>query len=72
MCKTDAENDDVPYVSPSNKNLQANSAVAGANEVMLGPEQGAYLNGQGVVTALNFVGGWKAWGQQDGRIPERY
>lgn len=69
MCKTDAENDDVPYVSPSNKNLQANSAVAGANEVMLGPEQGAYLNGQGVVTALNFVGGWKAWGNRTGAYP---
>lgn len=69
MCKTDAENDDVPYVSPSNKNLQANSAVAGINEVMLGPEQGAYLNGQGVVTALNFVGGWKAWGNRTGAYP---
>ena len=69
MCKTDAENDDVPYVSPSNKNLQANSAVAGGNEVMLGPEQGAYLNGQGVVTALNFVGGWKAWGNRTGAYP---
>ncbi len=69
MCKTDAENDDVPYVSPSNKNLQANSAVAGDNEVMLGPEQGAYLNGQGVVTALNFVGGWKAWGNRTGAYP---
>jgi len=69
MCKTDAENDDVPYVSPSNKNLQANSAVAGTNEVILGPEQGAYLNGQGVVTALNFVGGWKAWGNRTGAYP---
>lgn len=69
MCKTDAENDDVPYVSPSNKNLQANSAVAGTNEVMLGPEQGAYLNGQGVVTALNFIGGWKAWGNRTGAYP---
>ena len=69
MCKTDAENDDVPYVSPSNKNLQANSAIAGTDEVMLGPEQGAYLNGQGVVTALNFIGGWKAWGNRTGAYP---
>lgn len=69
MCKTDAENDDVPYVSPSNKNLQANSAIAGTDEVMLGPEQGAYLNGQGIVTALNFIGGWKAWGNRTGAYP---
>ena len=26
--------------------------------------QAAYLNGQGIVTALNFVGGWKAWGNR--------
>jgi len=69
MCRTDAENDDVPYISPSNKNLQANGAIAGENEVMLGPEQAAYLNGQGVVTALNFVGGWKAWGNRTGAYP---
>jgi hypothetical protein len=69
MCKVDSQNDDVPYVSPSNKSLQANGAVAGANEVMLGPEQAAYLNGQGVVTALNFIGGWRAWGNRTGAYP---
>ncbi|MDR7865162.1 MAG: phage tail sheath family protein [Sporomusaceae bacterium] len=70
MCKTDAANDDIPYVSPSNKSLQANGAVlADGTEVSLGPEQAAYLNGEGIVTALNFIGGWKAWGNRTGCYP---
>jgi hypothetical protein len=70
ICRTDAENDDIPYTSPSNKNLQANSAVlAGGTEVALGPDQAAYLNGGGIITALNFVGGWKAWGNRTGAYP---
>ncbi len=68
--RTDAGNDDVPCVSPSNKSLQANAAVlADGTEVSLGPDQAAYLNGQGVVTALNFIGGWKAWGNRTGAYP---
>ena len=70
ICKTDAANDDIPYVSPSNKALQANGAVlADGTAVNLGPDQAAYLNGQGIVTALNFIGGWKAWGNRTGCYP---
>lgn len=70
ICKTDAENDDVPYVSPSNKNLQANGAVlTDGTEITLGPDQAAYLNGQGIITAMNFIGGWKAWGNRTGAYP---
>lgn len=70
ICKTDAANDDLPYVSPSNKNLQANAAVlSDGTEVSLGPDQAAYLNGEGIVTALNFVGGWKLWGNRTGAYP---
>ncbi|NLT94866.1 MAG: phage tail sheath family protein [Clostridia bacterium] len=70
ICATDAQNDDIPYASPSNKNLQADSAVlADGTEVSLGPDQAAYLNGEGVITALNFVGGWKAWGNRTGAYP---
>ncbi|MDX8367782.1 phage tail sheath family protein [Cytobacillus sp. IB215665] len=68
--RTDAENGDIPYVSPSNKNLQMNRAVLeDGTEVNLGPDQAAYLNGQGIVTALNFSGGWKAWGNRTGAYP---
>nr|WP_278430002.1 phage tail sheath family protein [Brevibacillus laterosporus] len=70
ICKTDAANEDVPYVSPSNKSLQADGAVlADGAPVFLGPEQAAYLNGQGIITALNFSGGWKVWGNRTGVYP---
>ncbi|WP_425057619.1 hypothetical protein SCACP_21360 [Sporomusa carbonis] len=70
ICKTDADNEDIPYVSPSNKSLQASGAVLkNGTEVFLGPDQAAYLNGQGIVTALNFSGGWKAWGNRTGAYP---
>jgi hypothetical protein len=70
ICRTDTENDDIPYASPSNKALQANGAVlADGTEVALGPDQAAYLNGQGIITALNFIGGWKAWGNRTGAYP---
>jgi phage tail sheath protein FI len=69
-CKTDGENDDIPYVSPSNKKLQAAGAVINdGSEVTLDPGQANYLNGEGIVTALNFVGGWKLWGNRTGAYP---
>ena len=66
----DASNDDIPYESPSNKtmNIQG-TCLADGSEVILGPENANYLNGQGVVTALNFIGGWKAWGNRTGCYP---
>ena len=69
MAKTDAANEDIPYKSPSNESLQMTAAVVGGNEVWLGPDQGAYLNGQGIITALNFIGGWKLWGNRTGCYP---
>jgi phage tail sheath protein FI len=69
-CKTDADSDDIPYVSPSNKPLQADGAVIeDGSEVTLGPDQSNYLNSQGIVTALNFIGGWKLWGNRTGAYP---
>lgn len=70
ICQTDGLNEDVPYVSPSNKSLQCNSSVlADGKEVELGPDQAAYLNGEGIVTALNMIGGWKAWGNRTSIYP---
>lgn len=67
---TDSLNDDIPYVSPSNKSLQINKVVLeDGKEVTLEPNQANYLNGQGVMTALNFIGGWKAWGNRTGAYP---
>ena len=68
--KVDSDNDDTPYVSPSNKNYEMTAAVlTDGKEVWLGPENAAYLNGQGVVTALNFIGGWKCWGNRTACYP---
>lgn len=68
--KTDSTYDDVPYVSPSNQNLQMTAAVlANGKEVFLGQDNAAYLNGQGVCTALNFIGGWKFWGNRTAVYP---
>ncbi|MBQ7544922.1 MAG: phage tail sheath family protein [Synergistaceae bacterium] len=70
MNKTDSNNEDVPYESPSNKLLQMNSCVvAGGKEVDLGIEEANYLNGQGIVTALNWIGGWRAWGNRTAAYP---
>ncbi|KAB8126907.1 phage tail sheath family protein [Gracilibacillus oryzae] len=67
---TDSQYDDTPYKSPSTESLQMNKAILeDGKEVNLGPDQAAYLNGQGIVTALNFIGGWKAWGNRTGAYP---
>ncbi|WP_068775774.1 phage tail protein [Paenibacillus sp. FJAT-26967] len=71
ICQTDAEKEGVPYRSPSNKTIQVDGAVkADGTTVALGPDEAAYLNSQGISTALNFVGGWKTWGNRTAAFPE--
>ena len=36
---------------------------------MLSPEEAAYLNGQGIITGLNFTGGLVAWGNRTTAYP---
>lgn len=70
MAQVDYDNDSVPYVSPSNKNLQCDSSVlADGTEQNLSLPQVNYLNSQGVVTALNFSQGWVAWGNACSKFP---
>ena len=70
MNKRDHDNGDIPYESPSNKFLQMNACVNSAGkEILLSLEQANLLNGQGVVTALNFYGGWRAWGNRTAIYP---
>lgn len=70
MNRTDSQHDSVPYYSPSNKSLQADGAcLADGTEIFTNPAQAAYLNGQGIVTALNFIGGWKAYGNRTTAYP---
>lgn len=66
----DSTNGDIPYESPSNKSMQINGlCLEDGSEVSMNKEQANYLNGQGVVTALNFLGGWKVWGNRTGCYP---
>ena len=70
MNKRDHDNGDIPYESPSNKFLQMNACVNSAGkEIFLGLEQANLLNGQGIVTALNFYGGWRVWGNRTAIYP---
>ncbi len=68
--QVDADNDDIPFESPSNKAAQINGMVLeDGTEVILDNTQAAYLNGQGIVTCLNFIGSWKIWGNRTGAYP---
>ena len=70
MNKTDSSHEDIPYKSPSNELMQMDSCVtAGGDEVYLTLEQANYLNSQGIVTALNWTGGWRSWGNRTGAYP---
>ena len=66
----DTKRGDIPYKSPSNELLQMDSCVLDSGEeVMMSIEQANYLNSQGIVTALNWTGGWRAWGNRTGAYP---
>lgn len=68
--QTDADNDDVPVESPSNKTAQIDGmCLADGTEVILDVENASYLNGQGIITCLNFIGSWKIWGNRTGCYP---
>ena len=65
MGKTDSENGGCPAESPSNKLLQIDSAVlADGTEILLDLQNANYLNSNGIVTALNFIGGYVLWGNE--------
>lgn len=70
LANTDAANGNIPYKSPSNENMQATGlCLEDGSEVIIGLEEANYLNGQGIVTGLNFIGGWKLWGNRTGCYP---
>ena len=68
--RMDAANEDVPYQSPSNLEMQSTGlCLKDGAEVALTLEQANMLNSQGIVTGLNFSGGWKSWGNYTGAYP---
>lgn len=70
IAQTDSANGDIPYESPSNKEIPISGlCLADGTEVRLAINEAEYLNGQGICTAINFVGGWKTFGNRTGCYP---
>ncbi|MCT4543294.1 MAG: phage tail sheath family protein [Vallitalea sp.] len=69
MAHVDAENDNVPHKSPSNKKLPIIATVANNKEVFLDQLQGNFLNSIGVITAIN-MNGWRTWGNNTAAYPD--
>ena len=68
--RTDHESGDIPYNSPSNKNLRINGLCDElGDEMVLNTMMANFLNSQGIITATNFTMGWTAWGNQTGAFP---
>lgn len=65
----DGETDGIPHRSASNQRLLIEGARANSQDVFLGLTEANYLNGQGIITAINFDGGWKGWGSRTGAYP---
>lgn len=65
----DATTEDVPVNSPSNKVFAiSGTCLVDGTEVYLEIVQANYLNGQGIVTAINW-GGWRVWGNNTAAYP---
>ncbi len=63
--QVDAANGDIPYESPSNKQIQCNGVcLSDGTEVDMNLENANYLNSQGIITALNMGNGYKLWGNE--------
>lgn len=69
MAQRDAENSGIPFWSPSNKRLLCQGLAHNGKELALSPTEAAYLNGNGIVTGLNMIGGLVAWGDQTACYP---
>ena len=68
--RTDFDNGDIPYESPSNNNLRINGiCYENGVEIVLNNEKGTFLANQGIVSAINFTHGWTAWGNRTGAFP---
>ena len=66
---TDAANDDVPYMSPSNKIMGVTgTCLSDGTEIVLDQDQASTVNTYGVTTAFN-SNGWRLWGNYTGAYP---
>lgn len=65
----DGENEGIPFWSPSNKRMLCQGLKHRGEELALSPLEAAHLNGNGIVTGLNMIGGLVAWGDQTACYP---
>ena len=70
LAQVDAARNGIPFASPSNKNLQMDSAVVDGHEVYLDHPRITYLNSQGIATVTNRSQGWKLWGNRMACYPD--
>ncbi len=67
--RKDADNDDVPSLSPSNTPLPISGiCLEDGTEVVLDQVQANALNGGGIITAIN-LNGWRSWGNNTAAYP---
>lgn len=65
----DAQNDNVPYKSPSNKKIAISGTILeDGTEVFLDQLDANSLNENGIVTAINMAG-WRTWGNNTAAYP---
>lgn len=69
IAQRDGENDGIPFWSPSNKRMLCEGLVHNGAELALTPVEAAYLNGNGIITGINMVGGLVVWGDQTACYP---
>ncbi|MCI1959184.1 MAG: phage tail sheath subtilisin-like domain-containing protein [Clostridia bacterium] len=70
IAQTDSDNGDCPSASPSNKEMQIDGlCTADGTEVLLDITQANHLNTNGIATAINFIGGFKSWGNESAAYP---
>ncbi len=67
--RRDADNEGVPFWSPSNSRILANGIMHNGELLDLDSEQAGWLNFRGCVTGINFVGGLKVWGNYTAAYP---
>lgn len=68
--RADYDNGGAPSRSPSNLSIYAEGIIySDGTELVLNYDQAAYLNGQGIVTAINGPNGFTSWGNRTGSYP---
>lgn len=70
MASVDAESG-TPYASPSNHPMHIDRLITeDGGEVLLTLQEANILNSAGIVTGLNFIGGYKVWGNYTACYPD--